>query len=176
MLGYSGVYSLLRDAEKVSMLDKMETIDGSECYVIEAETGPLKSRAWIDPTHGFHIAKITSWRAGRKFCVAWNVVFKRIDGIWIPMEKDFQYFNSGGRWSEDKHHYRITKVILNPDHDALESFAPVPQEGSIVSIEGAAGIKEKREYTWQNGQIVDESGQKVDLERLKLAPKRAKKE
>ena len=176
MLGYSAVYFLLRDAEKVSLLDKMETIGGSECYVIEAETGPFKSRAWIDPAHGYHIAKTIRWRGGRRLCVEWNVVFKSIDGVWIPVEKDFQYFNSDSRWSEDKHHYRISEVILNPDHDALESFVPAPQEGANVSIEGATGIKVKREYTWRNGQIVDENGQKVDLEGLKLAAKRARKE
>jgi len=176
MLGYSRVYSLLRHAERASVLDKMETIDGSECYVIEAETGPFKSRAWIDPVHGFHIAKMTTWRGGKKLYVEWNVVFKSIDGIWIPVQKDFQHFNSGGRWSEDKHGYRITKIILNPDHDALESFAPAPQEGSTVAIKGAAGTEEKREYRWQNGRIMDEDGREVDLERLKLAAKRAKQE
>ena len=176
MLGYSRVYSLLRDAEKVSVLDKMETIDGSECYAIEAETGLFKSRVWIDPVHGFHIAKMTTWCGGKKFFVEWNVVFKSIDGIWIPVQKDLQHFNSGGKWSEDKHRYRITKVILNPDHDALESFAPAPQEGSSVSIKGAAGTEEEREYRWQNGRIMDEDGREADLEKLKLAAKRAKKE
>ncbi len=157
-----GVRSVLRKARSISLSDKTEVLNGSECRIIDAEIGRDKYKVWIDPAHGHNIAKVIRWRDGKETYRVWNVVFKRFDGVWVPVEQDFKYSNSGGRGSEDRHRYRVTELILNPDHDALKSFVPAPKEGSVVRLQGCAGIDEKHEYRWQGGNVVDAAGRPIE--------------
>jgi hypothetical protein len=49
----------------------------------------------------------------------------------------------------------------------LGSFEPNIPNGWHVRFSVFEGIDEKRKYTWQDGQVVDEKGRKVDLAKLK---------
>jgi hypothetical protein len=168
---YSRVFYLLNDAPKSRILDETETVGGSQCYVIEMETGPFSSKLWTDPTHGYLIAKRIDWTDGRKYYEEWNVSFKRFDDIWFRAEMNFQYFDSGGRWSEDEHRYRLVEFVLNPDHDKLKSFEPDFVEGADVRLFGVEGIEQRQHFTWGDGKILDTEKKQIRLDDIpRLAP------
>jgi hypothetical protein len=120
-----------------------------------------------------------------------NVRFEKIDGIWVPMEADGgsdtrlesgRHERVNGKWvlntqtalgefSTFDYHYKRTDIILNPDHDELGSFAdPIFEEpsndpelmnGTRVRLSGLP-----IQYTWQDGELVDKYGNKVDMEKI----------
>ncbi len=178
---YERVDSILRDADTISVQDNTQSIAGSDCYVINAVTKHGKYTIWIDPAHGYNIAKaITRKTRGdlnshgllkgkaKAFFSMKNVRFKKIDDVWVPMEAD-RYMSrtwSKGEFWKSSGHIKRTEFILNPDHDALGSFLPDDiRDGAPVSL--INGVRTKR-HKWRNGGPVDENGQKVDSKSKKV--------
>jgi hypothetical protein len=111
----------------------MERINGILCYVLEGVYEKDKYTIWLDPQHGYNIAKavvqrprtnvpgLQSFRAEFK-----NVRFKKIDGKWLPVEANledrFDYNN--GHYCTDSYHVKVTEMVFDPDHDSLRSFVP----------------------------------------------------
>ena len=177
---YERVDSILRDADTISVRDNTQSIGASDCYVINAVTKHGKYTIWIDPDHGYNIAKAIArktrgdlWSHGilkgkaKIFFSMKNVSFKKIDGVWVPMEADTyssQTWSKGQFWKSSGHTKR-TEFILNPDHDALGSFLPDDiRDGAKISY--INGVR-TRGYTWRNGGPVDEKGRKVDYKSVK---------
>jgi hypothetical protein len=159
----------LREANAISVRDKTVDVCGSECYVIEARINKGEYRMWIDPEHGYNIAKIEIERgegdAGslKRFSFSLSDVrFRKVQDIWLPVkghvEDRFEYRD--GHYCTDSYELEIKEVVLDPDHDALGSFVPddVPN-GAKVFVMGVEG-----EYTWQDGEVVDGQGFKVSLD------------
>ena len=164
------VDSILRQARNVSVQDERDEIKGSACYVIDAVTEHGKYTLWIDPNHGYNIAKamvrkkehqlFSKKPPSRNYVsleVIENVRFQQIDGVWVSMEADFKYDGNytDGYFSKSKGHIKRTEVILNPDHNALGSFVPDDiKNGSRVHIVQVPGMT----YTWQRDKkfIMDE--------------------
>ncbi|MCX5638897.1 MAG: hypothetical protein NTX52_14570, partial [Planctomycetota bacterium] len=160
------VDAVLRRADVASVRDEMEEIGGSKCYVIDVTAQGGKYKTWIDPEHGYNIAKAmiekrekdivygTPLRKGEHASVLLeNVRFQKVDGAWIPVEADI-YINRvafNGSF-KSRTHRKVTDVVLNPDHDALGSFVPDDikngAEVRIVTADGNLHYKEK--YTWQD--------------------------
>ena len=177
---YERVDSILRDADTISVRDNTQSIGASDCYVINAVTKHGKYKLWIDPAHGYNIAKgisrktrgdlnshgLLRGKAKTLFSMK-NVRFKKIDGVWVPMEADMyssQTWSRGEFWKSSCHIKR-TEFILNPDHDALGSFLPDDiRDGAPVSL--INGVRTKG-HKWRNGGPVDENGQKVDYKSKK---------
>ena len=173
---------ILRGAYSISVQDKMEEIGGSNCYVIQAEAKQGRYKIWIDPEHGYNIAKVVSRKSKgntinkiytlkseeSQFTSMDNVRFEKIDGIWMPVEADGvnEYVLKGGTSTGGtKLHIRRTEIILNPDHDALGSFLPddVRNGATVYLVVGNNSIK----YIWQDGKVVDSQGHEVDIGTLK---------
>ena len=51
------IIEILREADKIELRKDMEVIGGSECYVIEATGKHGEYTVWLDPQHGYNIAK-----------------------------------------------------------------------------------------------------------------------
>jgi hypothetical protein len=49
--------SILKKSSKIGILPDMEKVNGSDCYVIESVTPHGEYKIWIDPEHGYNIAK-----------------------------------------------------------------------------------------------------------------------
>ena len=179
------VDSILREGGNVSVRDRLEKVGASECYVLDAKTARGKYTLWIDPKHGYSLAKAEVRRRegdlsqdrplpkGTLSFFLENVRFEKVDGVWVPMEWDIKVT---ANWLNDhlisKTHDKRTAITLNPDHEALGSFVPNDiKNGAKVYIIQVPGIH----YTWQDGQVVDEKGRKVDLEKVKVQSKKAKK-
>ena len=172
---------ILRQADNISVRDKLEKINGSNCYVIEAKTKRGKYTVWIDPEHGYNIAKAENIKQAGDVTFSYdylltdkarisyflkNVRFKKIDDLWVPIEADMgnsRIIYTGKFYIASKMHVKITDIVLNPDHDALGSFLPddIPN-GAIIFAHGAR-------YIWQDGKLVDEKGRRVELRPKKPA-------
>ena len=116
---YEPVDSILQESSTISVRDALEQIGKVPCYVIDAVTRHGKYTLWLDPEHGYNIAKATvqkenddiaygmplnerpeksgavmggeEFGKGKKFAFSMeNVRFEKINDIWIPMEADFQ--------------------------------------------------------------------------------------
>jgi hypothetical protein len=169
--GYNRVDSELKNANRVSVRSKMEDVGGSKCYIIEAQTKYSTYKLWIDPEHGYHISKAEINRGGPGiewgkheeiglFTYLKNVRFKQVNDVWIPIEADYGFdrklIKSG--FEKEDHHHKITKFTLDPDHDAMRSFTPDEiRNGTGVLVIGTKGVS----YSWQDGKVVDKSGQVV---------------
>lgn len=132
---YDRIDSILRKADKISLRQKTEKVGNSQCYVIDAVTKRGKYMVWIDPEHGYNIAKIelqkrkgdligSSERVeiGMLFLLE-NVRFEKTNDVWVPVEADMKQYQDD-RISIIKWHHKRTKMTLNPDHNALGSFVP----------------------------------------------------
>jgi hypothetical protein len=148
------VDSVLRKAKSISVRDGMELVGASKCYVIDAISNRGKYTLWIDPEHGYNIAKAEVFRWTRECiaaigerargmtrsmsCSIRNVRFKKIEDVWVPVEADTERRseNTKGRVVLLKVHLKRTEVILDPDHKALRSFYPddIPPEVEIRRI------------------------------------------
>ena len=158
---YERIDLILSKARSISLHDKTDTIGGSECYVIEANTKRGKYKVWIDPDHGYNIARIEVQRNKRNlinymeplkakmsFSLK-NVRFEKIDDVWVPMEANIQQTEDNGNKITRWHHKRI-EFVLNPDHNTLKSFVPddIP-DGTMVKLAG-----DSKKYEWRKGRPV----------------------
>jgi hypothetical protein len=160
---------VLRKANSMSARERMERIGASECYVIDAESPRGRYTVWIDPQHGYNIAKAEVFRGARQckttggrsnncksfFASVSNVRFRKIEDVWVPMEADVEirYEANQDGTGQMKTHHKRTEVILNPDHEALRSFYPedIPNEWPVgprafvrgTDIEGGPDVQEE---------------------------------
>jgi hypothetical protein len=164
--------SELRQARTISVAPLREDINGSKCYIINATTKKCEYKLWIDPEHGYNIARAivkrdwATWNRperrpnapkGSAEIQLRNVSFKNIGGVWLPVEADYRRNHRyvTGDYGKTYAHYRITEFIVKPDHDAIGSFkTDFIRNGARVRILGINDIT----YQWQNGKIVDKAG------------------
>jgi len=172
------VDKILRQADNISVRDRIEKVGGSNCYIIDAKTKRGKYTLWIDPKHGYNIAKAENIKQAGDLTFSYdyllagkdkisyfleNVRFEKIDDVWTPIEADMRnsrIIDTGEFYIASEMHVKITDIdiVLNPDHDALGSFLPDDvKSGTIVILRGVPGIK----YTWQDGQVVDKNGKVI---------------
>ena len=159
--------SVLRQAGFISVRDELEQVGSVACYVIDAKATSGTYTVWLDPDHGYSIAKAdvrvgpNDFYRGRQFkdnqrdaLSIKNVRFEQVDNVWIPMEADLYRTSTrqDGPSVESVIHQKITQITLNPDHDALASFVPVTEKGTEIILD--SGVR----YTWQEGMqfVVDE--------------------
>lgn len=173
------VDQVLSKADGVFVRDTMEKVGDFECYVIEADTKRGKYALWIDPAHGYNIARAQISRTegdivfgkplGSEFSIVGSfevVRFEQNGDVWIPMEIHSRGGSKwpGGHFSKGESHTKNTLVTLNPDHEALGSFVlDEVRNGATVHILGVPDIT----YTWREGKVVDAQGREVDLKVLK---------
>ncbi|MHC4499418.1 MAG: hypothetical protein ACYS21_09940, partial [Planctomycetota bacterium] len=167
---------ILRQARSIRVRDRLERVGRSRCYVIEALTERGRYTLWIDPQHGYNIAKAEVFRDARQSDIVFpehmkgkikmafsslsNVRFKKIKDVWVVMKADCKIDSEtidGKGWN--KLHYKRTEVILNPDHEALGSFVPDFEDGK--EVEDLADFMEQDEgpgpdpfFRWLNGAVL----------------------
>jgi len=180
---------VLRQARSISVRDNTEKINAVECYVIEADTPGGQYKVWIDPNHGYNIAKAQVElsegknhlfygkpfkKAGKKLSFSLQTVrFEKIDEIWVPVEANTQshrIYNKGD-FSKARTHTKLTEVILNPDHNMLGSFVPddIPDGAKVtafVDLNDGFFTAWDPEYRWAGDAefVVDRKGRWVRYE------------
>jgi len=181
----------LRADANVKLLDKRSKVNGVDCYVVIAEVPQRgKYKAWIDPVHGFNLARLQSRHKtgdirngktlgkdvhGKEFYEV--LEFQEVKGVWFP--KTFIQKDSGHDGGYDYDSRGVTQtelyeVNLNPDHDKERSFLTddIPN-GTQVRLEG---IPLDVILTWQDGAVVDSEGKTVLDPSNHIPPPEKKKE
>ena len=198
LLGYFGneirLDERLKNADHISIRKESEMINGSHCYIIDADTEYGQYTVWLDSEHGYHPARIKSEvTEGDKFhstntimykgcSISQNVDivrFESVDGVWVPMEQHIRgcrnFVKRDGYFSESQAQIKRTEIVLNPDHDALGSFAdplknpeqdPELRNGTPIKMEG--GLR----GVWLNGKVVDKTGRVIMDCRIKKPAKK----
>ena len=139
------VDSALRKMQIVSVRDKAEEINGSDCYIIDSEGPSEKCTIWLDPEHGYNIAKgQVQHKDSDLFRSQENMRFEKIDGFWIITEavvKRIQKFEKGN-FTNETIVCKLIEMKINPDHERLSSFRPDDiVNGTMVLFQGEAWEK-----------------------------------
>jgi hypothetical protein len=159
--------SVLRQAGSISVRDELEQVGSLACYVIDARAKSGTYTVWLDPEHGYQIAKAdigvepNDFYRGRPFkdnqsdtLSIRNVRFEQVDNVWVAVEADLYSGakSPDGLSVESAIHHKVTQISLDPDHDALASFVPVTEKGTEIILD--SGVR----YTWQDGMqfVVDD--------------------
>ncbi len=169
---------ILRQASKMAVRPRTERIGDSDCWVIDAATPRGKYTLWIDPQHGYHLAKAEvekkqgdrDTRLPKNTSMRSSVVnarFLRVEELWVPVESQGNFeVRTPGNWFLAKTQHHINEIMLNPDHQ--NSFALMAiRNGTKVVIAGAPRTPAGH---WRDGQIIDLEGKPVDLARFGYAP------
>jgi hypothetical protein len=150
--------SVLRKAGNATVQQSTEKVGDSQCYLIKATKKQSGYKVWIDPQHSYNIAKVEIEQKNNERVISLftlkNVRFEKIDDVWVPMEADMEQTEGS---KAVKWHHKRTKMLLNPDHDALNSFVAddIP-DGTKVNISGEFGAQ----YMWRNGKPIKEATEK----------------
>jgi len=171
LLGYHGderLDAMLRKAKSLTVSEKMEDVLGSDCYVLKGDTGSGTIMLWIDPEHGCNAAKVetrirspnsTPNSSATTTTRLENVLFKKIDGVWVPMEADtlkqvdFNIYGKKG-YTHEQSHLKRTQFLLNPDHNAVGSFAdPFKSDPHLLDETTVFKPGDTRSYIWRGGKV-----------------------
>jgi hypothetical protein len=112
------VTTILKETASVRLRETMESVNGSLCYVIESSGKDGEHTVWVDPEHGYNIAKAKVRKSGNNMAFGepmgpknppvidpatgwqrpeitgfsfelYNVKFEEVDGRWVPIEADY---------------------------------------------------------------------------------------
>jgi len=159
-------------ATQLQLREKTDLVGGVNCQVIDAVVkGSGKYTIWIDPVHDFHIARIQVRRGPGDHILKELLPgdeyqdetvelskFEKVGEMWFP--KDYvltvQNTKSMSHWQR---HIVFTKVMLNPDHQALKSFLPDDiANGTPVRFRD---LPPKNTFIWRDGKVLDQAGKAV---------------
>lgn len=114
----------LRGCPTVTVRPRMEPVNGIDCYVLDAQSTETRHTVWIDPNHGYNMAKsIRESKSGRSVCL--TVAFKQVNGTWVPVERVFDMNTFMPLCPTEQHileRVRVTEFKIDPDHKGLKSF------------------------------------------------------
>jgi hypothetical protein len=172
--------AVLRRARSISVRPKTERFGDCDCYVMDADTGHGRISVWIDPTHGYHMAKMQvrekagdlywgkPFESGQSLDSTIAITrFEKVNDVWVPMDAEISLDKrlGPGTYTKEEVHYRRTGVVVNPDHNALGSFDnplenpkndPLLRNGTYV-LHG----DDPTRYVWRDGKLTpDESRQR----------------
>jgi len=111
---------VLRRSPTVRVRPQTEVINGIHCYVLEADTPNEKYTVWLDPLHGYNMAKLVC-ESESSYFVSTVKAFELIDDVWVIMDRVDESKQDGSDYSFHER-MKTTKVLLNPDHRSLASF------------------------------------------------------
>ena len=114
----------LRGCRNAKVRPQTESINGVDCYVLEGHMPDARHTVWIDPIHGYNVAKyIRETKTSRS--VMSTLAFKQIDDNWVPIEKVYEmrlFMPPAPIDDYSREHVKVTEFKIDPDHEALKSF------------------------------------------------------
>jgi hypothetical protein len=180
--------AVLANAKKISVRSATEKINGIPCHVIHADTQYGRYIVWLDPAHGYNTARIMRRATGGHKEHEWLMPqgdrasgsllvtrFDQVQGVWVPVEAENEAsYISGKQFRRNRSHYKRSNIVLNPDHDKLGSFdnpllenpANDPELKGETRVNLILPDSTSMKATWQDGQVVDESGKVIDVSEL----------
>jgi hypothetical protein len=165
--------SILRRAPSVAVRANTERIDDRDCRVLEAKTKNGTVSLWLDPARGCCLVKaevITregDLEYGRPVRAGWvhtlrfgGFRYEDVNGVRRPMEvistSDLDY--GDGSFTRSKARYRRTRILLNPDHQALGSFEnPLEHPENDPELQNGTRVQKQDSpiaCLWQDGKLI----------------------
>jgi hypothetical protein len=158
-----GIGSASKMAELISESDGLkligqETLNGSLCYIVEAQTIYGTFTVWIAPEKGYNALKYVIHRSGHDILrddihfedqeitecveVADSIDVRKIDGVFLPISgKLTDKVKAGDDWeSTDKVEVKRSEIVLNPDFETLGAFKISFPEGTEVTHDDIPGL------------------------------------
>jgi hypothetical protein len=186
-------FEVMSESHSLRLKDKMQTVDGHETYVLEADTKYGKHILWIDPEYGFNARRMAIHKVTGDYnfdtelgdqprplppnvspAVPWcatvkndlivdNINIEKIDGRYVPISakiRDYEKFEDG-QFTEVISNYKRRDIDFNPDFDAMVKnfLAEIPDETTVYVYQEQSSTAT---YKWQNGEVVNFQGRKVD--------------
>ena len=155
-----------RQASSISVRGKTELVDGSSCYVIDAVTKAGRGSIWLDPQHGYLIAKAEYHvKAGDfynnriqktgtvKDFKLYGMRFKKVNDTWVAvagtLETHKVWLPDG--YENEKETQTISEITLQPDFSSMTNAFGLEDvhEGAAVRDEANRDGK----FVWKNGKI-----------------------
>ncbi len=173
------VAEIFARADTLEVQEAPESIGGAACYRLTATNENGVYVVWIDPGHGYNIARAEvhlnarftgvkrppglspeAEKIARKYrppettgmtFVLENVRFEKVGDVWVPVEADFntRFEREGGEVSETRRHHRRVSVDLSPDFAKAGAFVPGIPNGTKIEMPEFPGIT----FEWQDGRI-----------------------
>jgi hypothetical protein len=175
------ISAVLRDSEEIKVRESMEAVGNSLCYVIEAKGKHGKYAVWIDPEHGYNIAKAKVHKTGHDLVYGevmdtnppqWipqlkmyqqkatelafsldNVRFEKVNDVWVPMELNIESRDvfNKERTIATKNCLKRTHIDINPDFEAIGAFVVHIPNGTKISVPEIPGGVR---YEWRDGRVI----------------------
>jgi RNA polymerase sigma factor (sigma-70 family) len=167
---------LLLRAKSLTLRPAMERIGKSDCFVLEGKTSGGAYTLWIDPQHGYNLARgemlkgkgdVVNGRAltagMRVREVVENTRFEQLGGVWTPMEGTHEleeiFPESPVHPMHSKGRHKVLSIQLSPDFDALGAFKPddirdgtrvylITPDRNFFPIDSKEG-----KFTWRDGKL-----------------------
>jgi hypothetical protein len=168
-IGYFGddqrIDVCLKNAEKIRLYNEKISVNGSECYVLDAVSGNVNYKLWIDPEHGYNIAKAVvnkepgSYMGTKRLESGESIQFrvdtvsyKKVNDVWVVSEANIVKKSDTREFKFlDKIQYKLLEADFDPDFEKLNAFGEKDvKNGTKVYVVGVDGIN----YTWQDGELV----------------------
>jgi len=164
--GKTRIDANFRQASSISVREKTEMVDGAACYVIDAVTKSGRGSIWLDPEHGYLIAKAEYHVKAGDFYnnrtqtsgtvmdfKLYDVRFKKVNDTWVTVAGTEE---SNNVWLPDgyehyKESYVISEITLQPD------FSTLPNAFALEDVHEGAKVQvvnnHKGNFVWRNGKI-----------------------
>lgn len=170
------VDAIVRKAKELLVRDRLGKAGESRCYIIDAVTEHGKYVLWLDPERGHNIVKAQFLQ--REGDLDWNyepiskgesrhqsmrnIRLEKIDGLWVPVEADYESKRTGANARQHKGHVKRTEVKLNPEFGPDAFAANDIADWAPVELLGSYPIEGRPWYYWHEGQVVDYQGRAVE--------------
>jgi hypothetical protein len=187
---FDRIDSILYNSDSLKVLNKKKKVGASECYVLQANGKYGKYKVWLDPEHGYHIAKARVFK--KQDDIAWRNM-----PLGPRMAENERRKSSGGQHPGLKESFSF--VLEDVKFEKISGiWCPVAGKyqckikhvsGRIVTVESSlncdnividpkydetdfrpdniadgtlvAIVPRQEKYTWQDGKVVDDSDKVV---------------
>lgn len=153
---------------QVTVRDKMEYLNGTAHYVIDAKTEYGQYTIWLNPEKGYNFTKAEYLKksgdryngiklsGSQRKNIIENTAFLDVNGVWVPSkgreqtEHIFKTSKSEGL-TKGTVDIELTSIVINPDHDALGSFKidDIRDGARVLLIGGPPGW-----FIWKDGKAI----------------------
>ena len=163
---------------QVSVRDKMEDLNGTAHYVIDAKINRGRYTIWLNPEKGYNLSKAVVlrepgdlWRGSHKIEIGHKntylietTQFIDVNGVWLPAKAKMRShaMKPDGYYVKFTRDIELTSILINPDHDALDSFfIDDIKGGARVFFAGRGGTHFQEKHTWNDGKVLDRKGREI---------------
>ena len=140
-------------AQNARVRPQMESIQGTDCHVLDAETPSGRYTIWIEPNHGYNFAKLHYEKPGTDMVVS-NTAFGRFGEAWVPTKMEWEVCLTQSRDVDVRYRQEIavTEFEIDPNYGTHKPFVmeDVPAGTETLFLAGN-GQRVPGGFVWGDG-------------------------